>query len=241
MTKGRGSPAHSGGREARGRACAGMTFVEWCVVALLVVLASMGLLSWWQAREAEWAAQQPARVEGPRQLQGRGRVYFVPLGNFPARRLEQLVAYYKDRYGLAIETVSAVPLGPGVADVERRQLIAEELVVLMRRGHGALADDPQAILIGFTSGDMYIQQYTWRFAFAFRADQSAAVVSSARMDPSNYGEPPDPELLQERLRKMVSKQIGILHFGLPQSGDRRSVMYGPILGRDDLDSIGEDF
>lgn len=214
-----------------------MMFVESCVVALLVVLTFMGLLWRWQAREAERAAQLAARTEGPQQLQTQGRLHFVPLGDFPARRLEQLVAYYKNRYGLTIEIVPAVPLEPVVVDAERRQLSAEELVALMRREHAALADDPQAILIGFPLGDMYIQQYTWHFAFAFRADRRAAVVSSARMDPINYGEPPDPELLLERFRKMVSKQIGILHFGLPQSGDRRSVMYGPILSLNDLDSI----
>jgi hypothetical protein len=40
---------------------------------------------------------------------------------------------------------------------------------------------------------------------------------------------------------MVKKRIGIMIFHLPQSDDRRSVMYGPVLGLDDLDSIGEDF
>jgi hypothetical protein len=40
---------------------------------------------------------------------------------------------------------------------------------------------------------------------------------------------------------MVSKNVGILYYKLPQKSDRKSVMFGPILGIDDLDSIGEDF
>ena len=35
--------------------------------------------------------------------------------------------------------------------------------------------------------------------------------------------------------------FGIMHYGLAQRTDRNSVLYGPILGLDDLDSIGEDF
>ena len=43
------------------------------------------------------------------------------------------------------------------------------------------------------------------------------------------------------LRKMISKNIGIMYYGLEESTDRKSVLYGPILGLDDLDSISEDF
>jgi hypothetical protein len=32
-----------------------------------------------------------------------------------------------------------------------------------------------------------------------------------------------------------------MYFGLPQSGDPRSVLYGNILGVADLDAMGEDF
>ena len=40
---------------------------------------------------------------------------------------------------------------------------------------------------------------------------------------------------------MVTKNLGILYFGLDESSHRRSMMFGPILGPRDLDSIGEDF
>ena len=35
--------------------------------------------------------------------------------------------------------------------------------------------------------------------------------------------------------------LGIMVYDLPQSRDRRSVLYGPILSLADLDAIGEDF
>jgi hypothetical protein len=40
---------------------------------------------------------------------------------------------------------------------------------------------------------------------------------------------------------MVAKNLGLMYYGLKQTSDRRSVLFGPILGLDDLDAIGEDF
>jgi Zn-dependent protease with chaperone function/predicted Zn-dependent protease len=182
-----------------------------------------------------------ATVVAPRTLGGVGRVYFVPVGEFPAASVEHLLAYYREKYGLVIEALAAVPLEAAAVDLLRQQLVAEELVALVKRHHPGLAEDPEAILIGLTSYDMYIREYTWQFAFAWRQDGRFAAISSARMDPENFGDPPDPDLLHIRLRKVVTKTIGILHYRLPQRSDRRSVMYGPILGLDDLDSVGEEF
>jgi len=195
------------------------------------------------------AAAPPSRVQKrprpaarpPLSLQGVGRVYFVPLGGLPLESLDYLMTYYKGKYGLTIETLGQVELEPTVVNYDRRQLIAEEVIALMQRKHPQLTADPDAILIGITDYDMYIRQYRWRFAFAWRQDGRFAVVSSARMDPGNFEEPPDPDLLYTRLRKVVTKTIGIMHYRLPQSTDLDSVMYGPILGLDDLDSVGEDF
>ena len=40
---------------------------------------------------------------------------------------------------------------------------------------------------------------------------------------------------------MVSKDIGILYYGLPQSPNPRSVLYNEIAGLQELDNVGEDF
>lgn len=169
------------------------------------------------------------------------KVYVLAIGELESVRLDALQAYYKQRYGLTIEILPPIRVESVVVDNSRRQLIAEELIGLMKRRYPEHARSPQAILIGITEGDMYIREFTWQFAFAYRQNERFAVVSSARMDPVNFGFLPDDELLQTRLRKMVSKNIGILYYKLPQKSDRNSVMFGPIMGIDDLDSIGEDF
>ena len=170
------------------------------------------------------------------------KIYFAAVGEMRSVHLDVLQAYYKQRYDLTVEILPPIGLEPMVVDERRRQLIAEELIELMKRRYPEHARSPQSILIGITEGDMYIRQFiNWEFALAFRESERFAVVSSARMDPVNFGYLPDDELLQTRLRKMITRNIGILYYKLPQKSDRRSVMYGPILGVDDLDSVGEDF
>src|SRR5215468_4521257 len=98
-----------------------------------------------------------------------------------------------------------------------------------------------AILIGITAQDMYIRGKDWRFAFAYSEPDRWAVISTARMDPTWYAQPAHPALLRKRLRKMVTRAIGILHFRYAEVSNQRSVMSGPILSLEDLDRIPEDF
>ncbi|HYB72206.1 MAG TPA: hypothetical protein VED18_02445 [Candidatus Sulfotelmatobacter sp.] len=187
------------------------------------------------------------------------------MSDFPPEILQKLSVHYREKYGLSIGALSAVPLDRSVVDEDRRQVVAEEIIALMKRSRPDLASDPEAILIGFTAYDMYIRGVpNWRWAFVQREEGRFAVISIARMDPKlfpyypgppalqiiqavleRYGIPvrmePEADVLQRRVQKMVSKSIGIMYFRLPQSRDRRSVMYGPILGLDDLDAMGEDF
>ena len=62
-----------------------------------------------------------------------------------------------------------------------------------------------------------------------------AVVSTAHLDDGLLGNK------TQRLQKMVTKDIGILYFGLPQSDDPKSVLYKDVLGPIDLDRMSEDF
>lgn len=171
------------------------------------------------------------------------KVYFVPLGSFPEERLAALQRHYESRLGLKIHTVAPIHLEPSVIDDTRRQLIAEELIALIRRTYPVLVNDFGVAIIGLTAEDMYIKTVSWNFAFAYRDEDHfarIAVVSSARMDPALYGEPPDVARLEERFRKVVTKNIGLMYYHLPPSRDRHSVMFGKILGIGDLDRVRED-
>ena len=186
---------------------------------------------------------QPVKPRLSPELKPRGGpVYLVPLGAPDPPFLDNVAAYLEQRYQLRVVKLAALPLDKSVVDNARRQLIAEALIALMRRGYPREAADDSAVLVGITSNDLYIASYTKsRWAFSYRMDGRFAVVSTARMDEGRWGRVSNPELLETRLRKMVTKNLGILYFRLDQSTDRRSVMYGPIQSFGDLDSIGDDF
>lgn len=197
-------------------------------LVLLALLASVVLLG-----ASPHVAAQAARPQ---------RVYLVPLGEIFALDYQALVAYYQRQFGVALTVLDPVPLTLAEVDLQRGQLVAEALLARMRAASPDQDREPAALLIGLTEADMYVREVPdWRYAFADRREGRYAVISSARMDPFNYGGEPDPELLHARVRKMITKTLGLLYFGLPLSDDPRSVLYRSILGLDDLDAVGEDF
>jgi predicted Zn-dependent protease len=169
-------------------------------------------------------------------LEGRGKVYFLPLGDFPSSTVKELVSYYQEKHNLSIETLPPLPLEPSVTNAQRQQLAAEAVVAQMKSALPSLADAPEAIIIGLTREDMYIAQYNWRFTFSWRQEGKYAVVSNARM---YLGEASERKAMS-RLRKMVTKNIGILYYRLQQSEDPRSVLYKNVGGIEEPDNMGEE-
>ena len=170
-----------------------------------------------------------------------GKIYFVPLGDFPAQLTDELAAHYKDKFNVTIEKLPSIQLDSSMVDHSRNQMVAEGLIAVMKNKFQSLESDPNVIVIGLTQEDIYIRSYNWRFAFTFRQDDKFAVVSTARMDPVNFGDPADENLLRTRLRKMVTKNIGILYYQKPLSENPRSVLYSNVGGIEELDAMGEDF
>jgi predicted Zn-dependent protease len=175
---------------------------------------------------------EPFAVEAP-------GVYLVPIGRFESVSVTKLAGELERRHEVPMRTLRAIPLRRSTVDDDRDQLVSERLIELLRRQYPV--HHPSAVVIGLTQFDMYIRQVSWNYAFSFRAEPSYAVVSSARMDPVNYGDSPDQELLQARLRKMVAKNIGVLYLDLPLSSNPRSLLYDRILSPDDLDRMTEEF
>jgi predicted Zn-dependent protease len=128
---------------------------------------------------------------------------------------------------------------PATRDDSRRQLMAERLVASVRKRRARKYYNPKEILIGFTSKDIYPTSQNWQFAFGWKQTSlGAAVVSTARMRLHYAGEPPDENLAETRLRKMVTKDIGILYYRLAPNQNPRSVLYNQIVGIEELDQVG---
>ena len=170
------------------------------------------------------------------------RIYFVPLGDFPAGQLDSMVDFYRQRYGLEIPVLKGVPIDDSARDSARQQVIAEKLLASLKSANPNLANDHKAILIGFTSEDIYPSSQNWQFCFGWRdANSHTAVVSTARLNLRRESAPFAADMSVARLRKVVTKDIGMLYFGLPQNANPKSVMYQFVVGIDDLDQVGEDF
>ena len=209
---------------------------------LVLLLCLVALIGGWIAYSGFSTPHASAGSPGSLapKIEGSG-VYFVPIGSFPGDDLTALAQYYRDNYKLDITILKSIPLDD-VRDSSRGQLMAEKLVESVRAGGSEYTNDPRAILIGFTSEDIYPTSQNWQFAFGWRLGSShAAVVSTARMSLHYIGQPMDLNLSETRLRKMVTKDIGILYFGRPQNQNPNSVLYNGIMGIEELDQVGEDF
>jgi predicted Zn-dependent protease len=161
-------------------------------------------------------------------------VFFAPVGDFPREDAEALVAHYNEKFGMAIGILPSLALPREAYDTSRRQVVAERVLDTVVATY-AQAADPASVVIALVDRDMYIADSTWNYAYGLRDKGHLAVVSTAHLDDGLLGNE------TQRLQKMVTKDIGILYFGLRQSDDPKSVLYKNVLGPVDLDRMSEDF
>jgi predicted Zn-dependent protease len=103
-----------------------------------------------------------------------------------------------------------------------------------------LADvDSDATLIAITPVDVY-HDADDNYAFGSRGtlQNAKAVVSTARMDFGIFGRVGE-ETMFSRARKLTTKYIGLLYYGLSPSDDPESPMFDVINGLGDLDRMSE--
>ena len=169
-------------------------------------------------------------------------VYFVPIGQAPLAEIEQLVSDYREKFGIEIKVLPVLRPQESDIDSTRQQLIVENLITSMLHAHPEYAGNASAILIGITAQDIYPRELNWQFTFGWRdGQQNAAVASTARMGLHYFGEPQDQATVLNRLRKVVTKDIGILLLEKRANDNPRSVLYNGIGGIQELDAVSDDF
>src|SRR5258708_6685327 len=128
----------------------------------------------------------------------------------------------------------------------RKHIVGEDLLEAMKLAYPKLALDTNAILIGITDEDMYISESNWGYAFSYRDDDRFAIVSSAHLSESEdedekNNKPVKLEVMRKRLRKVVLRDIGFLHYQLQPSYSYDSILFATVDGVSDLDDIGDDY
>lgn len=164
-------------------------------------------------------------------------IAFIPVGNFPARTLNELADYFRQSLGVKIEVLP--PMGSTFAERRGSQVIAQSLIDVLRQEHTR-----RRFLIGFTGEDLGVQDGSLNFTFAqyasYESGRKVAVISTTRLEPAfngGGGGKRNKPLLVQRLRKITAKQIGRMVYGLPNSQDPDSVMYGGINSVRDIDNM----
>jgi predicted Zn-dependent protease len=181
----------------------------------------------------------PRRPIDVSRLRPSGRVYLVPIDDFPIDRATAIAAYFRTTFGVAIEVAPAVRWPEG-AYVERRRQMNSALMLTQLESIYAAAGNP-AVAIGLTTHDMFNPEVSWGYVFSYRHNR-VAVVSPARMERGCMGiVQADDDRIMARLRKMVGQNIGLLYFGLDVSSDPASMLYGNIGGPQELDAMSEAF
>ena len=169
------------------------------------------------------------------------RICLVPIGKVSAALVRHLAGYYLDQYGLNVTVLTPAAVPGDLPNSRGDQIDSDALIEYMGTLFPEEYDEREVVLVGITPLDLYKSDREWRFAFGARGAYEApqGVISTFRMNPETFGERPADERFFARVRKLLSKYIGLLYYDLAPSQDPNSPLYDSILGVSDLDRMRE--
>lgn len=160
------------------------------------------------------ASEVPRLIRGPCHQPLR----VVAIGSVQPDLLERAASIGREVLGFApYISVQTIPPGPFL-DPRRQQYRADRLLADIKR----LAQQPQEVVLGLTSVDLFLPVLTFVFGCA-ELGGNAALMSTHRLDPRFDGRPHDPGLMLERAEKEILHELGHV-LGLTHCGDRTCVM-----------------
>jgi predicted Zn-dependent protease len=117
-------------------------------------------------------------------------------------------------------------------DPARLKDIALPAIAQIKSTHGG------SLYILLTTRDINSASGNLRFVFAESyPNERVSVISVARMLLAPTGQQENPQLVAERVYKMVLRTIGLMYFELPRSADPKDLMFSPLMSVDALDRL----
>jgi YD repeat-containing protein len=171
-----------------------------------------------------------------------GRVYLLPLDSAAASDLRELPAYYKALLDLDVTVLEPQELGADTVDGKAKQVIAEKALDSIEQAHPEIAEDLDSVIVAVTSQDLNILTSGWRFAAAYRHGRFG-IFSTARLHGMPWYAGPNPEIYGVRVRKMVTKNLALLHYPVTLNSDATSALasWGLTFTAANVDEMGERF
>jgi predicted Zn-dependent protease len=163
-------------------------------------------------------------------------VFLAPFPGFPEKILRKLQIHY-EKMELPVEVLGEMTIERSAMPAGNTQLDAFDLNDQVARSY--LIRQPPTVVIGYLTQDVRAYETGDFWNFGAIDPSGYAVISTARMDPQSFGQPPDERLLMERLRKMTTRYIALDLYGFPRSTDPKSVLYDSIRSLGDLDRMTE--
>ncbi len=169
-----------------------------------------------------------------------GRVYLLPLDDAAASDLKNLPAYYKALLGMDVELLPTQHLGPEDMNAGAKQVIAEKALLSMAENQPEMAEDMDSVMLGITSRDLNYQSLNLRYGTNFYSGRFS-IVSTARFHEMPWYAGANPEVFAIRMRKMITRNLALLHFPLDRSSDVTSALSIDAYTASEVDRIGESF
>jgi len=163
------------------------------------------------------------------------KVYLVPIDLAPEQSLNWASEYYRAKLDIEVEVLPAISIAKNWEDQPDEQVTVDQLLRHLTDSYPETVKDPANMLIGVTSRDISSYNYGRSYTENFRSNGRFGVVSCARFRPRSFLGNWNPEWLNSRLQKMLTKNIVILYFDLPLSSDYSSMLSGGALSGEEVD------
>ncbi len=152
-------------------------------------------------------------------------ILIVPIGDVEGHIVDGVAGFvgaYYSKLGIQVEVADSLPDSEfkNAYNPARGQFLGRAFLPVLA-GIGKTSE--AMAVLGITSLDLYEEGLNFIFGLA-HSGLGAAVISTFRLRPEFYGEPPDPELLVERAIKEAMHELGHV-FGLGHCPRRECVMH----------------
>jgi len=170
-------------------------------------------------------------------------IVIIPTSGIPMQFLRNLESTLEKQHKTDVLVTTAMGKGKEMLLVDSDQYNADYLAGVGTTIGKRIARNG-AFIVVLTNEDINYPESGLRYVFSSHYD-GISVVSLARISSLNFGAKIDllsaPEAfsnIMERSLKLINKAIGYEAYGYEVSSNINSVMYGPIMGVNDLDQVG---